>query len=522
MDRLRCLTVHRGDQRAAFDAEGALTYRELVAGMDAVAAGLRTAGVGPGDTVGTAMEPSLAYLLVVLGAMQAGAVTAVLNTRLTPIELRRYLAPIDPVVVITDSAYDSLARDLGRPTLKLSSALDAAPLAERVSPLYRAPMVDGEVSEGADALIFPTGGTTGTPKGGVYDHRGSWVWFNSAIQSEPDRRTGTELFCSPFFHVTFGVGVLARLFAGDTVHILHKFDADDVLAAIGGGAHRVIGATTMFKTLRERPAFNETPRAHLRRIQFGASPATPQFIQQLLEDYPAARVRSAYGSTECGPVTGMEHEELVGGRVEGVGVPLPGAVLRIFDEHGNELPQGEEGEIRVRSPWATNGYYNLPEETAATFGPDGIRTGDVGWFAPDGWLHLSGRSKEMIITGGENVFPNEVESVLLEHPRVRELIVYGVADAHWGERVEVGVVPQPGGTVDLEDLRAFGRRSLAGYKLPKTMRVLETIPLTGAHKPDRNAARRLAEDSPEPAAAELGAPNSESPGPREPSVDTSR
>jgi fatty-acyl-CoA synthase len=327
----------------------------------------------------------------------------------------------------------------------------------------------------------------------VYDHRGAWLWFNSAIQSEPDRRTGIELFCSPFFHVTFGVGVLARLYAGDTVHVLHKFDADDVLAAIGAGAHRMIGATTMFTALREGPSFAATPRRHLRRIQFGGSPATPQFIQQLLEDYPAARVRSAYGATECGPVTGMEHEDLVSGRIEGVGRPLPGVVLRICDERGHELPQGEEGEIRVRSPWATKGYYNLPEETAATFGRDGIRTGDVGWFAADGWLHLSGRSKEVIITGGENVFPTEVEKVLLRHPGVHDLIVYGVPDEHWGERVEVGIVPHPGRTVDLDDLRAFARKSLAGYKLPKTMRVLAEVPLTGAHKPDRKMARLLSE-----------------------------
>jgi acyl-CoA synthetase (AMP-forming)/AMP-acid ligase II len=496
MDRLRDLSVHRGEQCAAFDSAGSLSYRELVEGMDAVAAGLRRAGVGPREAVATAMEPSLAYLLVVLGAMRAGAVTAVLNTRLTPAELRPYLAPIDPVIVISDPVFNRLSRELGRDIVDLPAALhpDSAP--SRLEPLYGGPAIGDELDEEADTLIFPTGGTTGTPKGAVYDHRGSWLWFNSAIQSEPDRQTGTELFCSPFFHVTFGVGLLARLFAGDTVHILHRFDADDVLAGIGAGAHRVIGATTMFKMLRERPAFAGTPRAHLRRIQFGASPASPQFIRQLLVDYPGAKVRSAYGATECGPVTGMEHEELVGGRIEGVGRPLPGAVLRICDDDGNDLPRGEEGEIRVRSRWSTKGYYNLPEQTAAAFRPDGFRTGDVGWFAPDGWLHLSGRRKEMIITGGENVFPNEVEGVLLEHPGIRELIVYGMPDEHWGERVEVGIVPEPGRTVQLEELRLFARTSLAGYKLPKTMRLLEKIPLTGAHKPDRNAARRLAEERP--------------------------
>jgi fatty-acyl-CoA synthase len=492
LDRIRAVAVHRADQCALFDDEGSVTYRELISAIEAVAAGLRAAGVAPGDRIATLMEPSLAYAVLVLGALDAGVVTAVVNTRLTPSELRPYLEPIDPVVFVADPPHRDLAASLGRPVIELAAASSIGTVVDRLDPLAGGPAVRHEVSESDDAIIFPTGGTTGSPKGACYDHRGVWLWCDSCIQSEPDRLTGIELFCAPFFHVTFGVGILARLFAGDTIQILHRFDLGRVLQAIGDGAHRIIGATTIYRSLRDHEAFATTARGHLRRVQFGASPATPQFIQTMLGDYPAARVRSAYGATEFGPVTAMDHEELVAGRVEGVGRPLPGAVIRICDEAGKELPAGEIGEIRVRSPWATRGYYGLPEATAATYLPDGIRSGDMGYLGPDGWLYLSGRQKEMIISGGENVFPNEVEAVLREHPSVRDLIVYGMPDAHWGERVEAGIVPHPGQPVDLEQLRGFARRSLAGYKLPKTLRLMASIPLTPAYKPDRRTAQAQA------------------------------
>lgn len=491
--RLRALARHVGDRPAAFDAEGSLTYAELAREIDAVAAGLRRTGIGPGERIATAMEPSVAYLLVVLGSLAAGVVPAVVNTRLTESELRAYLRRIEPAAIVCDPSHRALADKLDAPVIELADALTPAPAATRVAPLHGGPPLTDEPAEDAPALIFPTGGTTGTPKGAYYDQRGVWMWCNSVAQSEPDRKPGVELFCSPFFHVTLGVCLLARLFVGDTVRILHSFSPGEVLAAIGDGAHRIIGATTMFTALREHPDFAATPRDHLRRIQFGASPATPQYIRQLLADFPQATIRSAYGATEFGPVTGMEHEDLVTGRVEGVGRVLPGAELWIADDEGRPLPVGEVGEIRVRSPWATVGYWGMPEETAATFLPDGIRSGDLGRFEPDGWLHLAGRSKELIISGGENIFPTEVERVLCEHPAVRELIIYGVADDYWGERVEAGVVLRDGATLTLEELREFGRARLAGYKLPLSLRTLDAIPLTPNHKPDRRAARRLAE-----------------------------
>jgi fatty-acyl-CoA synthase len=195
----------------------------------------------------------------------------------------------------------------------------------------------------------------------------------------------------------------------------------------------------------------------------------------------------------------MEHADLLAGRLSGVGRPLPGVRMKIVDADGAELPRGEEGDLVIASPWQTGGYFGDQEETANLFKRDGVHIGDMGRFDPteDGdWLHIVGRSKEMIITGGENVFPIEVESALAEHPDVDQVVAYGVADDYWGERVEVAIVPVGGATPDLDGLREFARARLAGYKLPRGMRLPGAIPLTPNNKPDRMALQRQAAAEP--------------------------
>jgi fatty-acyl-CoA synthase len=341
--------------------------------------------------------------------------------------------------------------------------------------------------------VFPTGGTTGTPKGAYYDQRRMWVWLNSVIQADGNERGDVELFFSPFFHVTLGVGLLARLLGAGTVRIQPQFDPGAALAAIGEGATRLVGAPTMYAAMRAHPDFAATPRDHVRVVTFGSSPATEAFVRQMAEDYPAAKVRTAFGATEIGPVTGFEHEDLLAGRYAGVGRPLPGVRIHVAGPDGERLGPGEVGELVVVSPWQTLGYYNAPEETAATFRPDGVHLGDLGYFDEDGWLHIAGRSKEMIVTGGENVFPAEVDTVLAEHPGVLQALTYGVPDDFWGEAVEAAIVPAPGAAgVTVDELRDFGRARLAGYKLPRSLRIVDALPLTPNNKPDRGAARQAA------------------------------
>ncbi|MYW04712.1 class I adenylate-forming enzyme family protein [Streptomyces sp. SID3343] len=488
---------HGAHRRALRDDAGELTFAELVDTMDRVAAGLKDAGLRTGDRVVTAMEPSIPHTVVILGALAAGMVAAPLNVRLTGPEARAYLAPLDPSVVIADPTYVALARETGHRVIELPTAADHLPMAERMAPLSGRGVVPPPVAEEARAVVFATGGTTGTPKGAFHTHRSLWLWLNTCAHGNPRTSTDVELFFSPFFHITLGTNLLAPLFAGGEVLIQRRFDAGAALAAIDAGANRLMGAPTMFAALRGHPAFATTRRENVTAIRFGSAPSTDGFVRDLLRDFPNARIRAGFGATEFGSVMGSDHEDLLAGRFTGVGRPLPGATVRILGQDGRDVPVGAVGDLVVACPWQTRGYYGLAKETEETFRADGVHIGDLAARTEDGWVLIAGRRKEMITSGGENVYPREVEEVVLRHPQVADAIVYGLPDEHWGERVEVGIVPVRGGAVGLEELRAFCRARLAGYKIPKRLRLLDSIPLTSNNKPDRRRARAhaLAEDT---------------------------
>lgn len=486
---------HGEHRRAMRDEFGEVSYADLVAITDGVGAGLRDAGVRPGDRVVTAMEPSIPHVMVILGTMAAGMVAAPLNTRLTAVEMRTYLATLEPSVVVADPSYADLARRTGYRVIELPSAAASVSTEQRLAPLYtpvRERAEVPEVPETAPAIIFPTGGTTGSPKGAVHTHRSMWLWLNTCAHGNPRTPSDIELCFSPFFHITLGTNLLTPLFAGGEVWIQRRFDAGAALAAIDEGASRLMGAPTMFTALREHESFASTRRDTVTAIRYGSAPSTGDFVRDLVREFPNARIRAGFGATEFGSVIGFDHEDLEAGRYAGVGRPLPGVVVRIVGDDGREMATGEVGELVVSCPWQTQGYFGLPGETAETFRSDGVHIGDLASRTEDGWLSIAGRKKEMIISGGENVFPREVEEVVLNHPGVADAIVYGIPDEYWGERVEVGIVAAPGATVVVDELRQHCRDSLAGYKIPKTMRLLDSIPLTPNNKPDRKAVRTAA------------------------------
>lgn len=487
--RLRSVARRRGHQVCLIDPWGRTTWAETVEAMDGVAAALRRRGLAAGDRVAVAMEPSTVYATVVLGALAAGLVPVPLNTRLTPHEITSFLEPVGPALIVSDDTHAATAGATGYDVVVLEASQETADLRTRLAPLADEPTVFAPVPEHAPAIIFATGGTTGVPKGVWYDHRGLWMWLNAAASANPGTRFDVELYFAPFFHIALGTNLMSRLFAGGTVQILRKFDAGLALEAIAQGATRITGAPTMFAAIRSHESFASTPRSSMQAIRLGSMATNADFVAQMMCDYPTAAIRTGYGATEFGPLIGVEHEDLVAGRLSGIGRPHPGAEARILRPDGTEADPGEVGEIVVSAPWQSRGYWGRPEETEATYTDQGIRTGDLGVVDEDGWFAISGRLKEMVITGGENVFPTEVEDVLRRHPAVHDVIVYGVPDEYWGERVEVGVVCSGSGEVELEALREFARPYLAGYKLPKSIVRIREVPLTTVQKPDRRAAR---------------------------------
>jgi len=498
-ESLRKIALHQPHKMACIDDSGQTTYAELWEGMRAVAAALAKRGVRAGDRVATAMAPSTPHLVVLLGAMLHGAVPCTLNIRLTNAEFRRFLAPIGPSLILCDTEYASNVHGLGADVVAIPEAHGRESLGVRLSPLWaKAGGPDAELQETAPALIIPTGGTTGIPKGAVFSHRSLWLWAASIAAGSARSIQDTELMVAPFFHVSVVTGPMSTLFLGATVRILRQFDTGVALKAIESGATVMQAAVTIYRKLRADPAFGNTDRRSMRFLSFGSMPATDDFLRSLLADYPSGRLRLSYGSTEFAPVAALQHEQILEGDLGSVGYPLPSVRIRIVDDRGNELPTGEAGEIEVACPWQTRGYWNLPEETAATYFPTGIRLGDIGYFNERGRLVISGRKKEMLISGGENVFPREVEDVLSRHPSVAEVVVYGAKDEYWGDRIEAAVVARPGQSITRDELVAFGRQELGGYKLPKAIVVMESIPMTPNNKPDRRA---LAERAAGPEAA---------------------
>jgi fatty-acyl-CoA synthase len=512
IDRIGWHARSRPEGIALVDDVTAVDYRQLWSAVEGVAAELHARGLRTGDRVATAMRPSSAHVAVVLGAMLAGLVPVPVNTRLTAHEASAFLDVLEPAVVVTDTRHAAWAAELGHPVQTVPRSEDDAPLTERLSGILQPDGTPPPRGFGPDApaIVFPTGGTTGLPKGAVYTHERLWLFATSAGGARPSVSVwdppgaNQELYFSPFFHVSLCTGLLTTLFIGGTVRVMAAFDAAVALRHIAAGATHLMGSPTMFVALRTHPDFAATDRTGVGLVAFGSTHATPEFVAQLRSDFPAARLRYGYGATEYGPVTAMTDADMDAGRLDGVGRPYPDTTIRILDPDGIEVPRGEVGQIAVQCAWHATGYWGRPEESAATFTPAGVLLGDLGRMADDGWVTMAGRLKEMIITGGENVFPAEVEDALSSHPAVSEVCVYGATDDYWGERVEAAVVTAQGATVDLAQLKAHASATLASYKLPKVLHVVDALPLTPNNKPDRRALRAAAEAPSRPTAATPG------------------
>jgi acyl-CoA synthetase (AMP-forming)/AMP-acid ligase II len=480
---------HDPGRLALIDPTGSLTYGQLAEGIRSVAGGIARAGLRPGEPVALACEPSASYLVLFLGALQAGVVPAFVNTRLTPREVTAFLDRIRPQAVVCDRPHGELVAGFEGPCVEVPG-LAGTSLREQLEPLYDVPRDLPSVAESDPAVIFPTGGTTGLPKGCYTSHRGLQLWSWNVAASTLRHRNEVELYFAPFFHVSLVVGLLAPLFAGGTVVIEPTFTPSSSLEAIRRhGVTRLMGAPTVFTALMQEAGGDPRSLHGIRDIVFGSTSWTDAFCRSLLDGFPNAAISCGYGATEfASGVSRIAPADFAAGRWDGAGRPNPGCRMKILDPDDKPVAAGESGQIAVRSPWQTLGYWNQPDETAATYGADGyIRLGDVGRFDETGWLHVSGRLKEMIITGGENVFPVEVEQALNELPGVVQAVAFGLPDDYWGERVEAAVTVRPGEGVTVDALRASVRESLAGYKVPKRIHVVDALPLTPNNKPDRRA-----------------------------------
>ena len=340
----------------------------------------------------------------------------------------------------------------------------------------------------SDALgtISYTGGTTGRPKGVMLSHGNLLANAQHNLVATGHRPEDRFLHVPPMFHVAGTSNVFACTWVGTRQVLLPRFDPAAVLAAIEREriTHMAL-VPTMLAMLLDAPEFAGADLSSLRNVQYAASPISPELQRRVLEHLPC-ELAQFYGMTEAAPtvthLTPQDHRDAPG-RLASMGAPVPGVQVEVRGVGGDPLPAGEIGELWIRGPNIMLGYWNRPDATAEALVDGWYRSGDIVRSDGDGYLFMVDRAKDMIISGGENVYSIEVESVLSEHPDVLEAAVFGIPDARWGEAVHAVVTVRPGAAPSAEALCEHARRRIAGFKVPRSIDVRgEPLPKSGAGK----------------------------------------
>jgi long-chain acyl-CoA synthetase len=485
-------TLLHGEAVAVTAGERSVSYRELATRVGALGAALDELGVGEGARVGYLGVNSLAHLECWLAVPAFGRVLVDLNFRLAAEELAFMVDDAGVEVLVTDAAQLEVARALRErcPGLR-QLVLDASGPCPRDCVAYEElvagpPASPPAQAEATLATISYTGGTTGTPKGVMLSHGNLLANARHNLIATGHRRQQRWLHVCPMFHVAGTANVFACTWVGATQIVLPRFDAAAVLAAIEREAitHTVF-VPTMLAMLLDAPEFTGTDLGSLRNIQYAASPIAPELQRRVLERLPC-EIAQFYGMTEAAPtvshLTPDDHRQ-GGRRVASMGAPVPGVQVAVRGPRGDRLPPGEAGELWIRGPNIMLGYWNRPDATAEALVDGWYRSGDIVSADEDGYLYMVDRAKDMIITGGENVYSIEVEAVLSEHDGVLEAAVFGIPDARWGEAVHAVVTVRPDADVTVEALIEHARRHLAGFKVPRSAELrTEPLPKSGAGK----------------------------------------
>jgi long-chain acyl-CoA synthetase len=463
-----------GDRPALASNGKRSTFRELHARVAGIAASLTSLGFKAGDRLAFLLPNEPDYIELVYACAWLGVIAVPLNTRLSATEIDHVLADAAPRGLVRHSS-------MPVPTVKLSwqAVVDEKPFDIRCDS-QSDPIHDPEAIL---ALIY-TSGTTGRPKGAVLTHSQIVANMHHMNYWVCHGEGGVYLHSAPMFHIADFPVMFAGPAVGACQVTIPKFSPKEFCETVERErVSRTILVPTMINMLTQFPQLKNYDLSSLEALGYGGSPIAPEHIHRIREVLPKVRLVQFYGLSETGCLTGLRDEEHTEARLMSCGRTCPGVDLRVVNELGKEAGTGTPGEIVARGANIMRGYWNNPDETAQVLQDGAFRTGDVGYRDADGYFYIMDRLKDMIVTGGENVYSGEVEAVIYTHPAVRETAVFGIPDPKWGELVMACIVLKPGQKLSADDLIAHCGRSLAHYKIPRRVEFWDTeLPKSGSGK----------------------------------------
>jgi len=493
-DGIRTAASRWPDKRAMSCSGRHLTFRELSARIHRVSNGaLCDLQLGAGERAALMAPNCLEFVEIVCGLSEAGSIPAIVNARLTAPELGYICGDSEARVLFVHASLEALARSADLPTVRriivigrdyeewLGRARDERPATN--------------VQEWDPFTIAYTSGTTGFPKGAILPHR-SRVLATFAMAAEYGCYTDADrgLLVAPLYHGGGFLSAIAATFFGGHCEILPAFDPEQVLRAIDAGrpTHTFLVPTHFHALLSlGKGVLDRYDTSSLKTLISNAA-ALPQATKEaVVEHFGAGILHEMYGSTEGCAVTNLRPADQLR-KQQCVGQPFPCTEIRLLDNDGNDVPDGEIGELYSRSPYLFNGYWRRPEATAEAFRGRWFSAGDLARRDDEGYLYIVDRKHDLVISGGVNIYPREVEEVLVAHPAVEQAAVVGVPDPYWGEAVRAFVVLRRGAQVSAADLNVHCAQRLARFKLPKHTSFVDALPRNAAGKVLRRELRERA------------------------------
>ncbi len=500
--------LHRSMQRhpdkiATVTGTRRQTYRQLVDRVARTASALRAQGLQPGERLSVLAQNSDRMIELLLAGAWAGLVITPINTRWTAAEVAYALNDCGASALAVDDSLMATAQAITEalPALRqrfyigeIQAPAGYLPLEAQLATAL--PLEDVRSTPDTLAAIVYTGGTTGFPKGVMLSHGNLWASLVGRMAEVPNPPHYVTLLTSPMFHVA-GLGrMLGQTVVGGTCVTISAFQPQQVVQIMAReGVNDLVIVPSMLQMLLETPGFDPHALPCLERILWGAAPITLPLLRRALQAFPQVDFIHVYGMTETSAAVSAlpisrEPSFLDSDRIRSAGQAGVSAEIRIADDQGHELPAGTPGEILVRGPAVMQGYWNRPEDSRKALAGGWLHTGDGGVMDEHGYLFVIDRIKDMVITGGENVYPAEVESAICSHPAVSMCAVIGVPHEKWGEAVHAIVVPKQGAQVSAEQLSAHCHERISGFKCPKSYEFRDKLPLTAAGKVQKTELRR--------------------------------